>query len=75
MTQEEFNKLPGLIRLGLVMEITGLNSLDVRQAVEAGELRVYHAKGNKTRRGKGSRKKSWAFYYKAEVGKLAGFKL
>jgi hypothetical protein len=64
MTQEQFNDLPGLIRLGVFMDITGLNKEDVSALVKTKELRVM-VTGKRRRR----------FFYKADAGKMAGFKL
>ena len=71
MTQADFDKYKGLMRLGSFMEVTGLNKEDVGAMVENKEIRVYHAPARKGGKYKGTR----AFYYKADAARIAGFKL
>ncbi len=61
MDREFLERLPFLLPLATVTEVTGLSKHGVRAAVEAGSLRVYRARGS--RKGK---------YYRDEVLELIG---
>ncbi|MBK8001716.1 MAG: hypothetical protein IPK15_24185 [Verrucomicrobia bacterium] len=71
MTQEQFDKLPGLLTRAQFMVVTGLTELKLRAEVEAGLVTRW--KPSKPTRA--SYKKAYHRYYKHEAAKIGGFKM
>ena len=63
-TQEEFEHLPALVSRSVFQEWTGLGDRALRQLVEEQKIEVYRRS-----------EKSYARYYKREIGELMGFRM
>jgi len=71
MTQENFDKLPGLLSLSQFIGATGLSDEKVRAAREAGYITTYRPPPVARRKYKKSRLK----YYKRDAARLGGFEM
>ncbi len=71
MTQENFDRLPGLLSLSQFIGATGLSYHKVRAELEAGLIKAYRPAPSARRKYKKSRLK----YYKRDAAKLGGFEM
>lgn len=63
-TQEEFERLPGMVKRAEFLAWTGLNKDDLLAEVRAGRIQVFKPDEN-----------GYALYYKHEIARLTGFKM
>lgn len=64
LTQEEFERLPGLVPRAVFLAWTGLSAPELYDEVKVGRIKVYQPGEGKYRK-----------YYKVEIARIAGFKL
>lgn len=68
MTKEEFDSLPGLLSSGQFRRVTGFTRHKLRELRELGLVKSYPLVS-------GKHTKTYAKYYKADAGRIAGFEM
>ena len=69
MTQDQFNRLPGLLTLAQFITVSGMTRHKVREAVDAGVIGSHRGPPDR------GRKKSYRKYYKHDAARIGGFHL